>query len=228
MGASLIDFNDIKINMNEILMILGYQSGDIDEYKDEIIECYRDIVNISNINYVYKILPLRGMKLGDTDIDIDTPDLANLLENCQSCIICAQTLGVSVDNELRKAGIIDLARAIMMDAAASSYIESVSSKIYDSLLEDYRDEGFYFTERFSPGYGLVPITLNIDFSKLLNAERRIGLKVAGSGLMIPRKSTIAIWGISNSSNLNKIDRCSDCKLRFGCKLKERGEFCGKK
>lgn len=225
---SSIEFNNLKLNMDEVLMILGYFGSSGSDYEDEIKLAYDEIIEISNISYVYQVLPLHNMKLGQTNISIDTPDLVNLLSGCDSCIISAQTLGVSVDNYLRKIGITDLAKEVILDAVASSYIESVSQKIYDELYNEYSKDNCFFTERFSPGYGQVPITLNLEFSNLLNAERRIGLKVACSGLMIPRKSVIAIWGLSSSPIKNTIDRCSDCKLRFDCKIRESGEFCARK
>ncbi len=225
---NLIEFNNLKLNMEEVLMILGYFGSSSTDYEAEIKSAYDEVMKISNVSYVYQVLPLNNMKLGQTNISIDSPDLVKLLRGCKSCIISAQTLGVSIDNYLRKTGIMDLAKEVVLDAVASSYIEAVSQKIYDELQSTYLNEGYFFTERFSPGYGQVPISLNLEFSNILNAERRIGLKVAGSGLMIPRKSVVAIWGVSDTPVIDSIDRCSDCKLRFDCKIRESGEFCARK
>lgn len=225
---SIKKINKPDVNKPEILSMLGYKSGDLERYEKEIEIAYDQVYENSNIKYVYRQFPYDDLKLVGADVKLDNPDLVKLLENCTDCIIIALTLGLSIDNHIRKTQVLDLAKAIIHDACASSMIESITESVYMDLKEEYLKSGLYFTQRFSPGYGLVPIELNQKFSNFLDTERKIGLKVSGSGLMIPRKSIIAIWGLSSSPSLYKYDRCSDCRLRFNCTLKESGEYCARK
>lgn len=217
-----------KMNKSEILAILGYTASGDTAYTNEIETAYESVYDRANIKYVYRQFALDSSNLSTHGLNLDYPDFRELFAGCNACIIIALTLGLSIDEYIRKTQILDLAGALVVDACASSMIESAADEIYNELKIKYSESNIYFTERFSPGYGDVPIDINRDISQLLNTERRIGLKVSESGLMLPRKSIIAVWGLSDEPSEYEYDRCSDCRLRFDCKLKESGEYCARK
>lgn len=217
-----------KMNISEILAILGYASDKDDSYLNEIESTYESVYDRANIKYVYRQFPFDSGELSIPGLNFDYPDFRELFKDCNACILIALTLGLSIDEYIRKTQILDLAGALIVDACASSMIEFVADEVYSKLRSEYLISNIHFTERFSPGYGEVPIEINRPISQLLNTERRIGLKVADSGLMLPRKSIIAVWGLCDEPSKYTYDRCSDCRLRFECKLKESGEYCARK
>ena len=61
-------------------------------------------------------------------------------------------------------------------------------------------EGKSLTMRYSPGYGDLDISANKDILQVLDAHKRIGVTVTNTGIMIPRKSVVALIGITNKKN----------------------------
>jgi cobalamin-dependent methionine synthase I len=57
--------------------------------------------------------------------------------------------------------------------------------------------------RYSPGYGDLGIENNKGILDVLSAQRNIGLTITDSGIMIPRKSVVAIMGVSELKYNNK-------------------------
>ena len=59
------------------------------------------------------------------------------------------------------------------------------------------------TNRYSPGYGDLPIHINEDIINLLNTSKKICLIITKDKIMIPRKSVIAIICISENKVIYK-------------------------
>lgn len=67
----------------------------------------------------------------------------------------------------------------------------------DSILDKVAKEEKSLTMRYSPGYGDLDISANRDILNVLDAHRKIGVTVTNTGIMIPRKSVVALIGITN-------------------------------
>ncbi len=59
-------------------------------------------------------------------------------------------------------------------------------------------QALYLTDRFSPGYGDMPLAQSGQICEVLNTGRSIGLTVSQSGILMPRKSVTAVLGISRT------------------------------
>ena len=68
--------------------------------------------------------------------------------------------------------------------------EALAERVSLIAKERYGD----VTGRFSPGYGDLSLSVSCDILRLVDAERRLGIRMAGS-LMIPKKSITAIMGV---------------------------------
>ena len=64
-----------------------------------------------------------------------------------------------------------------------------------NLVEVKCTSGKEHTRRFSPGYGDMPIEIQVDILQLLDASRRLGMVLTESNLMIPTKSITALIGM---------------------------------
>ena len=145
------------------------------------------------------------------------------LEGCNRAVLMAVTLGVGVDQLLRKTQVTDMALAVILDTGASVLIEQ--------LADDFEKEieaGPFTTPRFSPGYGDWPITEQARIVRLLDGQRQIGLNVTKDSLMVPRKSITAVIGIADHPVKGCLATCDECVLRDKCLLKKEGKFCGDK
>ena len=84
----------------------------------------------------------------------------------------------------------------------------------------------YRTDRFSPGYGDLPLSLQPKICAALDTQRRLGLYVTESYLMNPSKSVTAIIGLSDWPQMARIRGCTYCSMRETCKLRVGGKHCG--
>lgn len=223
--------NLIEIDQDEVLRYLEYKGQDIsDDFKGTINECINLIKNKINPRYMLRIYPIRkdkfSIEIQGTGIKLDSRDLYNLLRECDKCIVMAATLGLEVEKEIRKYSYSDLTKGIIIDSCATTAIEEVCEFVQDELEKELLEKGEYLTTRYSPGYGDLPIDKNADLINLLNTQKGIGLTITGNGIMIPRKSVVAIMGIAKSKPKKNKKSCSNCINNFDCKYKKEIEDYG--
>ncbi len=227
----------ININRNEVLRYLEYKGQEIDsDLYSKIENCINETKEKINPRYtmgVYSISKTNeeGKKiinLDNTNLNFESNDLFSLLENCEECIIFAATLGLEIDRQIKYNYYLDLTKSIIMDACATTAIEEYCDLIQESIEKSIIEQEKYITNRYSPGYGDLSIEINEDISNLLDARKKIGLTISTSKIMIPRKSVIAIIGVSDIKTIDKIKSCSNCSNINNCKYKRGDEICGNK
>lgn len=232
MEVCILEISVGKINRNEILKYLQYRGNEIPYEIDEMIDgCIEEVEKISQPRYTLQHFDLKrenqDILLDGTNFYLPGEDIKRLLEESDRCVMIAATLGVGVDKMLRMYKIKDLTRSVVMDSVASAAIESVIGKINDELEEHYKIEGLYLTDRFSPGYGDMDISVQPDFLRLLEAQKNIGLNVSSSGIMTPRKSVTAIVGISDKPQEKRFGGCEVCSLFKDCSFRKKGLLCAR-
>ena len=137
----------------------------------------------------------------------------------------AATLGMEVEQLLRRTQARDMALAVILDAAASAAIENVCDNLCADLAETFAPR--YLTERFSPGYGDLPISQQAELFRLLDIARRIGISLSESGLMVPQKSVTALIGVSDRPQIRRSRGCEACAMFADCAYRKGGTSCGK-
>ena len=86
---------------------------------------------------------------------------------------------------------------VMTDAAAVSAIESVMDDLSRDIAE--REDGAT-TRRFSCGYADFPLSQQLDFMRLLDMGRRLGVFIGADMLMTPQKTVTAVVGVRKSED----------------------------
>ena len=226
----------INIDKNEVLRYLQYKNQNIDDDLNNIIDnCIHLTREVTNPRYTYKICTIDKEKtkacentvfLKDECIKFESKDIYNLLIDCDECILMSATLGLEIEREIRKLTYTELTKGIIVDACATTAIEEVCDIVQENMEKSLFDKGKYITMRYSPGYGDLSIDKNKDIINILNGQNRIGLTVSDSGIMIPRKSVVAIIGISNKEIKNRKRTCENCSNRHSCKFKKEAGSCG--
>lgn len=226
----------ININENEVLRYLQYKNQELSEdIKNQIQESIQLTKKIINPRYIYKTYSIKKYKseedikivcLKEGNIKFESNDVYNLLFECDECILMSVTLGLEIEKEIRKLTYTDLTKGIIVDACATTAIEEVCDilqvNIEKSLLKEEKD----ITMRYSPGYGDLSIEKNIEIINILNSQKEIGLTVTENGIMIPRKSVVALIGISNNRIKKLKKSCENCSNRHNCKYKKETKSCG--
>lgn len=118
--------------------------------------------------------------------------LTKSLSGAKTCFIFAVTLGLGVDRLLNKYSLSSPSKHFIYDALASSLAEALADKAEKIIKGDK-----ICTPRFSPGYGDLPLEIQPNLLRFLNAGRLLGITINNSLLMSPGKSVTAIMGIKN-------------------------------
>lgn len=228
----VIDLNfDLKIDKSEILRYLGYSGQKLDENTSRLIdECIEKMKNHIKPLYVFRRFKTEfkdeGIKLSGTDLCLSGKDIRNHLEACEECVILCVTLGISADNLIRITQNTSMSEAVVLDACAVEFIEKICDSICENMARSLKTENLRLTSRFSPGYGDLPLEIQPKIASVVDAQRRIGLTVTESHILIPRKSVSAIIGIYRGErNEKKSESCEICNLRERCVYRKRGVKC---
>ncbi len=105
--------------------------------------------------------------------------------DCTAYIFCA-TIGIGADRLIARYSPISPSRAVIIDGCATAAIESFCDYICKEVF------GTNEQERFSPGYGDLPLDMQKDILVHLNTSLNIGLSMTDSYLLTPTKSVTAI------------------------------------
>lgn len=217
------------LNYEECARYLGYKGNTPDENILMIMkECEEEIKKTSVPRYVFRKFPVKasenGVEVVGTDIVLTGNSIKLHLKNCNEAYLICGTLSAGIDRVIRITELRDMAKALILDAMASVAIEQVMEKVEEII---YKNEaGKFLTYRFGVGYGDLPIRLEQDFLKLLNAEKLIGLCSSENYILSPRKSVVCVMGVSDEEIIQRKRSCSICNLRNSCEYRRRGDRCG--
>ena len=169
-----------------------------DEKTAELLDRYEEIVRSRLMPaYVWRESQLafstEGVYLSGLSVPLTGNSIQKLLNGCVRAVVLAATVSAEADRLIRRLSVSDMAAAVVVDALCSAAIEQVCDKAEIEIFGDMPKE--QRTDRFSPGYGDLPIELQANLLNYLNAQRRIGLSCTDSYLLTPTKSVTAIIGV---------------------------------
>lgn len=229
------DFVDsISIDREEVLRYLEYKGQDIDNNLIEIIEECRNITKDRiNPRYTFRVYSIKQkykgiIELEGTNLILESNDLYEILKDCNECILMAATLGINIEKDIKKYSCTELTKGIIIDSCATTAIEEVCDRVQNEIENNILKNGQYLTFRYSPGYGDLSIEKNTEILTILNGQKEIGLTITNSGIMIPRKSVVALIGVSDKKAISTKKSCDYCNNRHNCDYKKEGHSCGDK
>lgn len=198
------------------------------EMKDQVLKGFKQLQEVATPKITYQKVKINRQEdkivLEGTNCSIQSGDLMKLLKNSHACILMAATLGREVDRQIGNLQKINMLEAMVLDACASVLVDKLCD---DAELEimDTLKENEYLTMRFSPGYGDVPLEASADLLDILMAQKRIGLMLTKTHMLVPTKSITALIGISSQKE-NRQKSCGYCNLVKTCMYQRRGDKCG--
>lgn len=216
----------VKLNIDDVLKYLHYNSDKIDrDTRIEIKESEKILNKISDSNYIYRSFDF-SIKNGvvlikNSNIYFKSKDLKNHLKGAKKLVLFAATLGVEVDKYIKKSSLMDMSKGMIFDASASSFIEEVSNLACDNIEKDMEYKRNF---RFAPGYGDLDLNNQSKILMLLDANKKIGLNLSDTNLLIPSKSITGIFGLFEGEIKHK-KTCKYCNLKNDCKFLEKGRRC---
>ena len=213
-----------QLNYNEILMYLGHRGQAIPpEVEDQIRRCMAQVMAAAQPRLVYRRLPVADGAI--PGLSLEGEDIKRLLSPCREAVLMAVTLGPAMEQLLLRREVTDMADAVILDACASTAVENVCDNFESDLRRQVEGEGRYLTDRYSPGYGDLPLNSQTDFCAALDTQRRIGLTVSANLILIPRKSVTAVLGIADAPQPLRRRGCEVCSMFLTCPYRKEGLSC---
>jgi len=215
----------VKCDIGEVLRYMGYCGQEI---LPETLCLIEKIAEEAQACILPKYCTLK-IRVKNSDVGVASDgitfvgeDIKKHLSGCDEAILIAATLGFGMEQKIRTYEASELVKAVIMDSCGSALIESYLDMICGEIGERLKKENLFLTARFSPGYGDLPLSLQKDFLRAVNAERKIGLTCNESFLLSPRKSVTAIVGITR----DKPDRCLKlscdmCNMAYDCPYRKK-------
>ena len=211
------------IDKAEVLRYLGHRGQDVPAALSALIDdCMEQCLVTARPRQVSRSFGLAdgaaGLELAGTGLVLPGRDIKVHLEGCSACVLMAATLGVDMDNLIKRYESADLTRSLILDACATALIESVCDETETELRRRAEEEGRGLTGRYSPGYGDLPLEIQPRFTALLDTVRRVGLCCSPTYILIPRKSVTAVMGLTDALSAAPAPRrgcgrkCADCRL----------------
>ena len=135
------------------------------------------------------------------------------LKNCTKCVCMAATLGPLPDRLIQRAKILDLSKAVVLQAVGCAMIESYVDQINERIRQDAQNQGYICHPRYSCGYGDFDLGYQKDFIRILDMPKTIGVTLTEGNLMVPYKSITALIGLSKETMEKSENSCAACSQK---------------
>ena len=199
----------MRIDIKEVLRYIGSGKSEV---SSEIMFAINEVCSIfeSSVSpsYVYRIFPITvgegSVSLGN--ITFTSKRLTKHLSGCEYAAILAATLGTEADTIIRRMIVLGTVNSAAAQAAGTAMIEQVADIAVEAI---EAESGLKSIPRFSPGYADWELSAQKDMLALCDAQKRTGITLTDSLMMIPTKSITAIVGL-NKTGCNTKKDCSQC------------------
>lgn len=217
----------MRPDVDEALRYLGAGGNAPEELRRQANAVADELTAAVQPRYTYKVYDLNHadglFSLQGTGIALSGESASRMLAQCDKAVLLACTLGTAFDARLMALQAKDMARAVIMDACGSSFVERGCDEAEREIAARFPDR--YRTDRFSPGYGDLPLSLQKDICAALDTARRLGVHVTESYMLNPAKSVTAVIGLSDKPQAARIRGCGYCSMRDTCLLRKGGNHC---
>ena len=214
-------------NIDEILRYLRVRGESPEELRAQVETTARELRESLPPKFVYRAFPLEfdanGVVLQDSGVTLTGGLAQKMLQHCDTAVLLCCTLGMEFEQRLRAMERRDMGKAVILDACGSAWVESGCDAAESEIAERFAPQ--YLTDRFSPGYGDLPLTLQPAVLAALDAQRRLGIHLSDSFLMTPSKSVTAVIGVSDTPQPARVRGCGYCAMRGKCEYRKGGTTC---
>ena len=191
----------MRLNEREALRYLGFRGRPAD---DETVQAVREIGAALEKSLRPKSVSRRyAVRVSEAAVELDgwhieSVKLARHLRGAEAAYLFAATLGVQAD------------------AVCSALIEDYCDEMQAQLAAAEAEGGLYLRPRFSPGYGDFALESQREIFSRLACEKRIGLTLTDTLMMVPFKSVTAVIGVTGTPACayNKCAACTNTACAF--------------
>ena len=209
-----------SIPEKEALRYLGVRGAVPADLLEQVRDACRFLLPHCTARYVWRLLDKADL----SDLLVGQ-DLPTLLRDCDKAAVFALTLGPGPEALIRRAGLTSPTRALILDACASAACEQACDDLQRLLEGQLCRQGRFPTDRFSPGYGDLPLEVQRPLLDLLEGQRRCGITLSDTFIMSPRKSVTAVFGLADRPQGKRARGCAFCSMNQNCSFRKAGITC---
>ncbi len=219
-----INFSHLNIERQEIELSLGYLENKIPKHFSDLIdEIILKLPHLCDIKAGYRITRVTkpedrydGLVIENKFFALDKI-VTGQIKKAEEAALFVCTIGTGMENLSKKfLAEGDPAMGYLVDAVASSAVESATNALHDFIGYEMEKHGLKITNRYSPGYCNWSVSEQHLLFSLL-PPKFCGVTLNESALMNPIKSVSGIIGIGAAVKRKEYicDRCGvkDCTYR---------------
>ncbi len=200
--------------IKEAVRYLGFGKNAADERTLSLIgEAFADLEKEADPRFVCRFFDITHEADGKIRIGtlkISSRSLERNLKGCGKIVLFGATLGPGVDRLITRTSVMDMAKAVIVQACAAAMLEEYCDSRQLEIGEELEREGEYLRPRFSPGYGDFDIYYQEPLMRMLDCAKTIGLTMTDSYMMSPSKSVTAVIGVSRTQERCPVEGCEAC------------------
>ncbi len=209
--------------LSEALRYLGVKGRPPEELAAQVEQAFAKLLPHCQPRSVWRVLD-KG-QLAALGLELPGQDIHQLLRDCDRVVLFALTLGMGAEERIRREGLRSPTAALILDACASAACEQACEELQTLLEGQLCADGHFSTDRFSPGYGDLPLSVQKPLLELLDAQRRCGITLSETLIMSPRKSVTAIFGLADKPQGKRARGCAFCSMNQNCSYRKAGITC---
>ena len=216
----------MQVDLSEALRYLGAAQSDDESLMASLGAVASELERAAQPKWRYRVAPVEHTPEGEVAAGLClTGQMAKtMLAECDRAVLLICTLGAPFETLLRQKQARSMAEAAMLDACGSAFVEVGCDAAEREIAARFPE--LYLTDRFSPGYGDLPLSIQPEFCAALDAQRQLGVTVTERLLMVPTKTVTAVIGLSEKPQMARIRGCDFCQRRETCNLRKGGRSCG--
>lgn len=195
-----------RVDVTEALSYLGYAGQEIDGELSARLERAVNLVNALSAQGMVRTLPIEGFEAGEggepclvrlagSSFALEGRDIAHHVRGAREVALMVVTLGLESESLLRRETVLNPTDGLLVDACASSLVESAANELSRLVAERASERGLRAGSRFSPGYGDFPLSAQCAFLDAVGASKALGVSVTRGDLLVPSKSITAVAGL---------------------------------
>ena len=214
--------------LNEVFRYLGVTPPVPEDLHRQVSDLFQHASTSVRPRYFYRVFPLYhkqdSIEISDTGIILHGTLARNMLSECDAVVLLACTLGATFDMMLRSEQARNMSNATILNACGNTLVEAGCDTAEQEIRNRFPTR--YLTDRFSPGYGDLPLDIQPLFCSALDTPKHLGIHVTPSFLMNPSKSVTALIGLSDTPQAARIRGCAYCAMKNTCAIRKGGNRCG--
>ena len=205
----------IKADRKEIFRYLGYRGREpetgVAEAADSCAAALQTVVEPRHVRRVFPLEWVSADRFRIEGMDVVSRNLSRNLRGCSEVCLMAATLGLGPDRLVQRAEALGkMSRAVILQAAAAAMIEAYCDEVTEEIRREAASKGLFLRPRFSPGYGDFSLEHQTELFRILEVQKKIGVTLTGSLLMMPSKSVTAVIGLSKENTHCMVQGCEVC------------------